>query len=255
MPLNTSIRDELLSSAQRASGRCWRVVEAQNIISTAKLTDTAAEQSLLEDLIEKSKPRVPPECRQLNYLLSTPFRYGAPYPRGSRFRRSGHTRGVFYGAENPDTAIAELCFWRLVFFSESPSTGWPSEAGEYTAFAARYSTERAIDLTRSPFDALRVVWAHKTRYDECQEFADLARSSEIEVVKYLSVRDPKKQLNIALLTCRAFAANDPVERQTWRIILGSNGARALCEMPRMNLDFDRSAFRGDPRIDGMRWDR
>lgn len=255
MPLSISIRDELLSSAQRASGRCWRVVEAQNIISTAKLTDTAAEQSLLEDLIEKSKPRVPPECRQLNYLLSTPFRYGSPYPRGSRFRRSGHTRGVFYGAENPDTAIAELCFWRLVFFSESPSTGWPSEAGEYTAFAARYSTERAIDLTRSPFDARRVVWAHKTRYDECQEFADLARSSEIEVVKYLSVRDPKKQLNIALLTCRAFAANDPVERQTWRIILGSNGARALCEMPRMNLDFDRSAFRGDPRIDGMRWDR
>jgi RES domain len=255
MPLNTSIRDELLSSAQRASGRCWRVVEAQNIISTAKLTDTAAEQSLLEDLIEKSKPQVPPECRQLNFLLSTPFRYGAPYPRGSRFRRSGHTRGVFYGAENPDTAIAELCFWRLVFFSESPSTGWPSEAGEYTAFAARYSTERAIDLTRAPFDARRVVWTHKTRYDECQEFADLARSAEIEVIKYLSVRDPKKQLNIALLTCRAFAASDPVERQTWRIILGSNGARALCEMPRMSLDFDRSAFRSDPRIDGMRWDR
>jgi RES domain len=255
MPLSISILDELLSSAQRASGRCWRVVEAQNIISTAKLTDTAAEQSLLEDLIEKSKPQVPPECRQLNYLLSTPFRYGAPYPRGSRFRRAGHTRGVFYGAENPDTAIAELCFWRLVFFSESPATGWPSEAGEYTAFAARYSTERAIDLTRPPFDARRAVWTHKTRYDECQEFAELARSAEIEVIKYLSVRDPKKQLNIALLACRAFAATDPVERQTWRIILGSNGARALCEMPRMSLDFDRNAFRGDPRIDGMRWDR
>ena len=255
MPSNISIRDELLSNAQRASGRCWRAVEAQNVISTAKLTDTAAEQSLLEELIEKSKPQVPPECRQLNYLLSTPFRYGAPYPRGTRFRRAGRTPGVFYGAENPDTAIAELCFWRVLFFSESPATKWPSEAGEYTVFSTRYATERAIDLTRPPFDLQRAVWTHKTRYDECQEFADLARALEIEIIKYSSVRDPKKQMNLAVLTCRAFAAPDPVERQTWRIILGANGARALCEMPKLSLDFDRNAFRGDPRIDAMKWER
>jgi hypothetical protein len=255
MPSNISTPDELLFSAERASGRCWRAVEAQNVISTAKLTDNAAEQRILEELIEKSKPQVPPECRQLNYLLSTPFRYGAPYPRGSRFRRAGQTFGVFYGAENPDTAIAELCFWRLVFFSESPATRWPSGAGEYTVFAARYATHRAIDLTKPPFDNRRAVWTHKTRYNECQELADVARSVEIEAIKYSSVRDPKKQMNIALLTCKAFATADPVERQTWRIILGANGARALCEMPRISLDFDRSAFRGDPRIDGMTWDR
>jgi RES domain-containing protein len=255
MSSNISIRDELLSSAQRASGRCWRIVEAQNVISTAKLTDTAAEQHILEELIEKSKPQIPPECRQLNYLLSTPFRYGSPYPRGSRFRRAGHTLGVFYGAENADTAVAELCFWRLLFFSESPATKWPSEAGEYTAFAARYATERAIDLTRAPLENRRDVWMHKTRYVECQELADSARSAKIEVIKYSSVRDPKKQMNIAILTCRAFAAADPVERQTWRVILGTNGARTLCEMPRASLDFDRNAFRGDPRIDSMKWER
>src|SRR5215470_1307876 len=172
MPSNISIRDELLSSAQRASGRCWRAVEAQNVISTAKLTDTAAEQRVLEELIEKSKPQVPPECRQLNYLLSTPFRYGAPYPRGSRFRKAGHTAGVFYGAENPDTAIAELCFSRLLFYSESPATKWSPEAGEYTAFAVRYATGRAVDLTKPPLDTREAAWAHKTRYNECQELAD-----------------------------------------------------------------------------------
>jgi hypothetical protein len=32
---------------------------------------------LREDLIESSKSPVPPECRSLHYLLSTPFRYGA----------------------------------------------------------------------------------------------------------------------------------------------------------------------------------
>src|SRR5690349_22532480 len=110
----TSTRDELSSSSRHASGRAWRVVEAQHIISTAKLTDNAEEQKLLENLIEDTKPNIPPECRHLNYLLATPFRYGAPYPRGSRFRKAGRTLGVFYGCDNVDTAIAEICFRRLL---------------------------------------------------------------------------------------------------------------------------------------------
>ena len=61
------------------AGRCWRVVEAQHVVSTLKLVDTLAEQALLEDLLEETKPPVPPECRHLHYLLATPFRYGAPY--------------------------------------------------------------------------------------------------------------------------------------------------------------------------------
>ena len=51
------------------------------MVSTLKLVDTLAEQALLEDILEESKPPVPPECRHLHYLLSTPFRYGAPYRR------------------------------------------------------------------------------------------------------------------------------------------------------------------------------
>ena len=51
------------------------------------LVDTMAEQQRLEQLLDESKPPVPPECRSLHYLLATPFRYGAPYPGGSRFRR------------------------------------------------------------------------------------------------------------------------------------------------------------------------
>jgi hypothetical protein len=37
-------------------GNCWRVVEAQIKISTAKLTDNASEQHTLELLIEQTKP-------------------------------------------------------------------------------------------------------------------------------------------------------------------------------------------------------
>ena len=99
-------------------GRCWRAVEAQHHVSTAKLTDTLADQRRLEDLIERSKPTVPEDCGHLNFLLSTPFRYGSVYPHGSRFRRAGVTPGVFYAAGLPATAVAELAFYRLLFFAE-----------------------------------------------------------------------------------------------------------------------------------------
>ena len=82
MSLTISTREELSSNCRHASGRSWRVVEAQHRVSTVKLTDTAAEQMLLENLIEGTKPNIPSECKHLDFLLATPFRYGAPYPNG-----------------------------------------------------------------------------------------------------------------------------------------------------------------------------
>jgi RES domain len=255
MSSTISTREELSSNSRQAAGRSWRAVEAQHIISTAKLTDTAEEQRLLENLIEGAKPNIPSECQHLNFLVSTPFRYGAPYPNGSRFRKAGRTLGVFYSSENADTAIAELCFRRLLFFAESPATRWPTDAGEFTAFAVEYATPRLIDLTRPPFDDRAAIWMHLTQYDGCQRLAELARSVGIEIIWYASARDPMNKLNTALLTCHAFANAEPTDRRTWRILLGSNGARALCEMPRITIDFDRRAFARDPRIAAMRWDR
>jgi RES domain len=256
MSLSISTLDELRSSARRAAGRAWRVVEAQHWVSTAKLTDTAEEQKLLEDLIEATKPALPPECEHLHFLLATPFRYGAVRPYGSRFRRAGRTPGVFYAAENVDTAIAEACFWRLLFYAESPPTKWPDDAGEFTAFFVEYATERAIDLTLAPFADERIkFWTHLTRYDECQELADLARAAGIEVMRYASVRDPQHKANLALLSCAVFSRRDPMERQTWRILLKNNGQRALCEMPQGSIDFDSNTFVADPRIKAMLWER
>lgn len=230
------------------------MVEAQHHISTMKLTDNAAEQVLLEQLIESTKPAIPPECSHLDFLLFTPFRY-APYPRGSRLRRAGFTSGIFYGSEAPETALAEACFYRLLFFHESPDTPWPGNAGEYTAFACEYATGRAIDLTQPPFTDRRATWTHPTDYAQCQHLADLAREERIEVIRYESVRDPVHRANIALLTCKAFASTEPVARLSWRILLGGNGARARCEMPHQILEFDRAAFSADPRIAAMRWHR
>jgi hypothetical protein len=153
-----------LSDAHALAGICWRVVEAQHHVSTMKLVDTNDEQEVLEDLIEFTKPVVPRECSGLDYLLSTPFRYGAPYPTGSRFRRPGMTDGVFYAAATPQTAVAEMAFYRLLFFAESPHTPWPSNPAEYTAFSAKYATEKAIDLTVGKYAADMALWTHATDY-------------------------------------------------------------------------------------------
>jgi hypothetical protein len=244
----------LSSEAHPLAGRCWRLVEAQHLVSTLKLTDSLAEQAALEALIEASKPAVPPECRHLDYLLFTPFRYG-PYPTGSRFRRAGMSAGVFYGAETPETSVAEMAFHRLLFFAESPATPWPENPAEYTAFAAAFGTAKALDLTRQPLGAKRALWTDPIDYSHCQALADAARIAAIEVIRYRSVRDPEGGLNLALLTCATFTKPKPVARQTWRIHLQASGVQAICEAPRKRLAFDRTSFAQDPRIAVLDWAR
>lgn len=247
--------DTLPALATRGSGTGWRVIEAQHRVSTLKITDTAAEQEMLEHLLEASKPAIPAECAHLHYLLSTPFRYGAPYPKGSRFRRAGMTPGVFYAAHHVTTAIAEAVFWRLLFYAESPQTPWPGNPGEYTAFAIQYASPRVIDLTRPPLAAHRDVWMHPTRLEGCQQLAEAARAADIGVIRYASVRDPEHRINVALLTCRAFAKSAETARQTWRIHLSAAGVRAQSEMPKRQMNFDRDTFAADTRIAKMKWER
>jgi len=255
MSSRTWTRDALSSEKRALSGACWRVVEAQHKVSTLKLVDTLDEQALLESLIEQTKPPVPPDCRHLHYLLATPFRYGSPYPRGSRFRRAGLTPGVFYGSARPNTAIAETAFHRLLFFAESPSTPWPANAAEFTAFSVKYRTKRALDLMSLPLSADKTAWTHLTNYAPCQALADAAREAAIEAIRYESARDPAHGANVAILGCTGFASEQPIERQTWRIQFGATGARAICEFPDARLEFARDAFAADPRIAGLTWDR
>jgi hypothetical protein len=209
------------------------------VVSTLKLVDTLDEQLLLEQLLDASKPPVPPECRELHYLLATPFRYGAPYPHGSRFRRPGLTPGVFYASQTVATALAEMAFHRLRFFADSPQTPWPVNPGEQTAFAVRFRTSRALDLTRPPLDRDAARWTHATDYTACQDLADAARAAGVQVVRYRSVRDPDRGMNVALLTCNAFRSREPIERQTWRLHLGPAGAMAICDAPKRRLAFAR----------------
>jgi hypothetical protein len=247
----------LLRERRRLAGSCWRAVEAQHRISTMKLVDTVEEQAALEVLLDATKAPIPVECRQLHYLLFTPFRYGARYPGGSRFRREGYTPGVFYASDTPATAIAEMAFHRLLFFHDSPDTPWPVNAAEHTAFSVAFKTSSALDLTRRPLDRDRARWTDPVDYRACQDLAASARDAGVEVLRYESVRAVglPAGMNIALLTCRAFASRKPAARQTWRLHFNAHGVRAIGDAPEQRLEFGRDAFAADPRIGALRWAR
>jgi hypothetical protein len=243
----------LAPEIRRLSGRCWRVVEAQHVVSTMTLVDTLEEQALLEQILDDSKPAVPEDCRHHHYLLFTPFRYGALYPLGSRFRRAGLSPGVFYASLHIVTAVAEMAFHRLLFYAESPGTPWPSNATEYTAFAVRFSTGKGLDLTRSPLNKDAAKWTDPVDYAHCQTLGETAREAGAQMIKYQSAR--ADGLNIALFTCAAFGSREPDDRRRWRIHVGPAGARAICEFPDERLAFDRDAFSRDPRIASLNWAR
>jgi hypothetical protein len=240
--------DALSSEKTPVHGHFWRLVEAQHQVSTMKLVDTADEQSRLEDLLEDTKPAFPPDARGLDYLLATPFRYGAFYPTGSRFRRAGKTLGVFYAAASLQTAVAEMAFYRLLFYAESPATPLPANASDYTAFSARIDTENGLDLTLPPLSAGREAFEHPTDYTACQTLADTARAAELNALLYRSVRDPEGGKNLALLEPRGFGAREPVERRAVRLHLSARHVQVLCDFPRQRFGFDLDDFRADPRI-------
>jgi hypothetical protein len=233
----------------------WRVVEAQHQVSTMKLVDSLGEQDVLENLIEQTKPAYPVECGGLHYLFKTPFRYGAAYPKGSRFRRAGLTPGVYYASEESGAAVAEMAFYRLLFFAESPQTPWPTNPSEYTGFSAALGSRRMLDLTAAPLDRDAAFWGRPIDYGPCQALADAAREAETEIIRYRSVRDAAGGANAAALTCAAFAKPEPLEAQTWRIGVGENGVYAIREFPPDRVEFGREAFAADPRIAAMAWER
>jgi hypothetical protein len=201
------------SEGRRWRGKLWRAVEAQHRVSTLRLVDTLREQAQLEQLLEGSKPALPPTTTPRHYLLVTPFRYPSHHPGGSRFRAPTDA-GVFYGADERRTACAELGYWRWRFLKDSPAL-LRLESLPHTLFQAEVAA-LTIDLTRPPFDRDAALWTAANDYSPCQQLGSVARTANIEAIRYQSVRDPAAGLCTAVLTPDAFTSTLLVE-QTWRL--------------------------------------
>ncbi len=168
------------------SMQAWRGVEAQHVVSTMRLVDSFEEQALLEQILEQSKPALPASSHSRHYLLTTPFRYRPIHE--SRFRRA-HENGVWYGAETLEAACAEVAYWRWRFIMDSATLIQSELLTEHTFFKAQVDG-RALDLTRSPWDAHSDLWSKPNDYTATQEIARQAKNQEVQWIQYSSVRAP-----------------------------------------------------------------
>lgn len=223
------------------------------MVSTLKLVDDLDEQAVLEDILEAAKPPLPQGCAHLHYLLSTPFRY-RPYPHGSRFRRAGLTPGVWYGAETVETSVAELAFYRALFYAESPQTPFPASAAAHTAFSVPLEARAMADTLAPPLDDRVADWTDPVDYAACQGLADAVRAQGGDLIRYASVRDPQGQAALAVLDCAVFAATEPQAYQSWHLRVSRGGVIAVRDFPRAVLAYAPDAF-ADPRLAGMEWER
>ncbi len=251
MPLPTWIPAALSSEAKAFSATCWRAVESQYAVATMALVDDLAEQEVLEEILEETKPPVPAECRELHYLLYTPFRYSVR--QDSRFHVAGEP-GVFYASLAERTALAEVAFHRLLFFTESPQTPWPENPVEFTLFSVKVSADKTIKLTRPPFDEQEALWTETHDYAACQQLAREAREQELDAICYRSVRDPQGGDNIVLFHCRTFEEKKPSEIRNWHLRFSAHGIMALREHTADRLQFTRDDFANDPRIASLNWE-
>jgi hypothetical protein len=189
----------------------WRVVEAQHQVSTRKLVDSAEEQVLLEEMIDRVKP--PDVTRgRLHYLLFTPFRY-PPLAHGSRFG-GRHERGIWYGSLERRSAFAEVAYYRLLFL-EGTRASLGTVTTALTAFTARVRTARGVDLVAPPFNVYHRVIASPTSYASSQPLGTAMRSSGVEVFRFPSARDAEGGINVGVFVATVFGNAKPKSLETW----------------------------------------
>lgn len=172
-----------------------------------------AEQALLEDLIEASKPPLPASAEGLHYLLATPFRY-PPLPYGSRFS-SRFEPGLFYAARSSDTTLAESAYYRFVFWSGMAQPPPAPLHTRHTMFTVDVQTRRGLQLQAPPFDAYTADLTHRSQYTATQALGTALRSAGIEAFEYRSARDPQGGIDVALFTPTALASRKPAILEEW----------------------------------------
>lgn len=207
----------------------WRGVEAQHIVSTMRLVDTAEEQQVLEQLLELSKPPLPQMKSPKHYLLSTPFRYRPQHQ--SRFRRAG-TLGVWYGAEELYGACAEVAYWRHRFILDSAALVHTELLTEHTFFQAEVKG-KGVDLMSLPWVEARAAWTHGSDYAQTHAVADAAKDAGVQWICYESVRAPSERC-AAVLDVEALEMLQATPLQTWHC----KAAREAVSMMHQNNRYD-----------------
>jgi len=202
---------------QKLNNTMLRIVESQEQIATNNLVDNLEKQAALEEMLDASKPPVPPAATgngALHYLLATPFRY-PPLKHGSRFGVR-HEPSLFYGSLTEETAFAETGYYRFLFWF-GMSTPPPSNKliTQHTVFSVQYTTNAGLKLQDSPFSDFQNQLMSPVSYDDTQNLGRAMRNHNIEAFEYCSARDTGRGINVALFNARALTTSTPDNQQQW----------------------------------------
>jgi hypothetical protein len=196
------------------NGDLLRIVESQEQIATLSLVDDLAEQALLEELLEQSKPPLPAGADGLHYLLSTPFRY-PPLRHGSRFGRRFEP-SLLYGARRLPTLAAEGAYYRFVFWTamaEPPPSG--RLRTQHSVFRARFHGRRGTRLQQPPCAEHVAILRHPCDYGPTQRLGSALRKAGIDAFEYPSARDREAGLNVALFHPAVLVSRRPQGLSRW----------------------------------------
>lgn len=227
-------------------GELYRIVESQEQVATLGLVDSLDEQSLLEEMLEATKPPLPPETNSLHYLLATPFRY-PPLRYGSRFGRR-HEPSLFYGSLSPDTCLAECAWYRLMFWHGMETPLSRRIRTRHTLFQTAYAAGRGLRLQDQRCDRHRAVLTHPSDYTATQALGSAMREAGIQAFEFPSARCPENGINVGLFTPTALAATRPAYTEEWWCDVDGEQVTFLNTTTSYTRRFAASLFHVDGRL-------
>lgn len=230
-------------------GVLFRLVESQEEAATMQYVDTMEEQSVLESLLEKSKPSYPETAStksKLDYLLKSPFRY-PPLKWGSRFGRNFEP-SLFYGGLDIQTTLQESAYYRFIFW-------WSMDAepikerllSTHTLFSANYKTDKGIQLQHEPFQQYKKQLAHPRDYAYAQQLGTAMRESNVEAFEYFSARS-EQGCCVALFNQCALLSKKPKTKEQWFCELSANSVAFKAKKSREIYRFNINDFCVDGKL-------
>ena len=198
------------------SEKVFRVAESQQKVATNTLVDTLEEQQMLEEMLDRLKPRIPQDCEQFDYLICTPFRY-PPLKHGSRFGKKIHP-SIFYGSKNIEAAFAELAYYRFVYYDGMMTAPKKQQkVTQHTSFNVDLQTQKGVVLNESPFNKYKNKISDPTSYSVPQSIGENMREKGVEAFSYFSAR-AAGQINVGIFTCKAISSYVPYALKHWSCI-------------------------------------
>ena len=191
------------------NAKVYRIVESDLEVATLSITNSLAEQSRLEELLEEIKPMS--HVSKKHYLLTTPFRY-PPLKYGSRYG-TANMKSFFYGSKEPITCLYECAYYRFLFLNDIETQFEEPIQTNHLLFSCSVSTEQSLELTHDRFQCIRKMITHPSDYSFTQKIGSWAVENNFEVIKFPSARY-KTGINYAIASINNIKSRVPknVER-------------------------------------------